>query len=96
MLPTDINVAMWEKFVFIFGSSGVRGIYPPDNRPISRKHKTRTMLFNAMKESTAVARARGAALSERFVSDTMIRINTIQPRALASMQKILWKAVHLS
>ena len=86
-VPTDINVAMWEKFVFISGSSGVGAFTRQTIGQFRANPETRTMLFNAMNETAAVARARGAALSERFVSDTMIRIDTIQPHIIASMQK---------
>ncbi len=86
-VPTDINVAMWEKFIFISGSSGVGAFTRQTIGQFRANPETRAMLFNAMNETAAVARARGAALSERFVSDTMIRIDTIQPHIIASMQK---------
>ena len=86
-VPTDINVAMWEKFVFISGSSGVGAFTRQTIGEFRANPETRAMLFNAMNETAAIARARGAALSERFVSDTMMRIDTIQPHIIASMQK---------
>ena len=86
-VPADINVAMWEKFVFISGTSGVGAFTRQPIGEFRANPETRTMLFNAMNETAAVARARGIPLSESFVSDTMKRIDTIQPDVMASMQK---------
>jgi 2-dehydropantoate 2-reductase len=85
--PSDINAAMWEKFIFISGTSGVGAYTGQTIGEFRANPETRNMLFNAMNETAAVARARGAALSESFVSDTMSRIDTIQPHIIASMQK---------
>ena len=85
--PSDINAAMWEKFIFISGTSGVGAYTGQTIGEFRANPETRAMLFNAMNETAAVARARGAALSESFVSDTMSRIDTIQPHIIASMQK---------
>lgn len=85
--PSDINAAMWEKFIFISGTSGVGAYTGQIIGEFRANPETRNMLFNAMNETAAVARARGAALSESFVSDTMSRIDTIQPHIIASMQK---------
>ncbi len=85
--PTDINVAMWEKFIFISGTSGVGSFTRQTIGQFRANPETRAMLFNALNETAAVARARGAALSESFVTDTMKRIDTIQPDVMASMQK---------
>lgn len=86
-VPNDIHVAMWEKFIFISGTSGVGAFASQTIGQFRANPETRSMLFNAMNETAAVARARGVALSERFVSDTMMRIDTIQPHIIASMQK---------
>jgi len=85
--PADINTAMWEKFIFISGTSGIGAYTGQTIGEFRTNPETRNMLFNAMNETAAVARARGAALSESFVSDTMSRIDTIQPHIIASMQK---------
>ncbi len=86
-VPADINIAMWEKFVFISGTSGVGAFTGLTIGQFRADPETRAMLFNAMNETAAVARARGAALSEGFVSDTMKRIDATQPDVMASMQK---------
>ncbi|HLA88450.1 MAG TPA: ketopantoate reductase C-terminal domain-containing protein, partial [Anaerolineales bacterium] len=86
-IPADINVAMWEKFVFISGTSGVGAFSRQPIGAYRANPKTRTMLINAMEETAAVARARGIPLSENLVADAMKRIDTIQPDVMASMQK---------
>lgn len=86
-VPVDINVAMWEKFVFISGTSGVGAFSGQPIGGFRANPETREMLVNAMNETAAVARARGVSLSESFVIDTMKRIDTIQPDVMASMQK---------
>ena len=86
-VPADINTAMWEKFIFISGSSGVGAYTGQTIGEFRANPETRAMLFNAMNETAAIARARGAVLSESFVADTMTRIDSIQPHIIASMQK---------
>jgi 2-dehydropantoate 2-reductase len=86
-VPDDISTAMWEKFIFISGTSGVGAFTGQSIGEFRANSETREMLFNAIKETASVALARGAAISENFVSDTMNRIDTIQPDVIASMQK---------
>ena len=86
-VPADIHVTMWEKFVFISGTSGV-GAYM--RQPIGQYRvdpEARQMLINAMNETASVARARGVNLSESLVEETMKRIDNLPHAMLASMQK---------
>lgn len=86
-VPADIITAMWEKFIFISGTSGVGAYTGQTIGEFRANPETRTMLSNAMNETADIARARGAAISKSFVVDTMTRIDTIQPDVTASMQK---------
>lgn len=86
-VPADIHVTMWEKFVFISGTSGV-GAYT--RQPIGMyrdEPEARKMLMDAMHETASVARARGVNLSEALVEETMKRIDNLPHAMLASMQK---------
>jgi 2-dehydropantoate 2-reductase len=86
-IPADIQTAMWEKFIFISGTSGV-GAYTREPMGTYRSDpETRAMLFNAMNETAAVARARGVPIAENFVDATMQRIDTLPGDVTASMQK---------
>lgn len=86
-VPADIHVTMWEKFIFISGTSGV-GAYT--RQPIGEYRiipEARQMLIDAMNETAAVARARGVRVPASTVDDTMKRIDKLPHAMLASMQK---------
>ena len=86
-IPEDIHVAMWEKFIFISGTSGVGAFTRQTIGEYRANPATRTMLQEALEETTAVARARGVNIAKDFVDFTMRRIDTIDPHITASMQK---------
>lgn len=86
-VPADINVAMWEKFVFISGTSGVGAFTGQTIGGFRSNPETREMLINAMNETAAIGRARGVPLADSLVSDTMQRVDKLQPDVTASMQK---------
>lgn len=86
-IPADIQTAMWEKFIFIAGVSGM-GSYT--RLPIGEYRSNpefRSMLQNAFEETAAVARARGVAISADFVQATMQRIDATAGHVIPSMQK---------
>lgn len=86
-IPSNIQTAMWEKFIFITGTSGV-GAYT--RKPIGEYRsnpETRATLFNAFSETAAVARAMGVSIAESFVNETMQRIDNAPGNVMASMQK---------
>ncbi len=86
-VPADITAAMWEKFIFISGTSGIGAL---TRQPVGeyRVHpESRAMLIAAMSETAAVARARGANILVSFVEETMQRIDNLPSQMLASMQK---------
>ncbi|MBI3168858.1 MAG: 2-dehydropantoate 2-reductase [Chloroflexi bacterium] len=83
----DIQTAMWEKFIFISGTSGV-GAYTRQTMGEYRSNpETRAMLFASMNETAAVARARGVPIADNFVEATMQRIDNLPADVTASMQK---------
>jgi 2-dehydropantoate 2-reductase len=86
-VPADINIAMWEKFIFISGTSGIGALTRQPVGEYRADPKARKMLHDAMNETAAVARARGVPISETFVDETMQRIDNLPPQMLASMQK---------
>ena len=86
-IPANIQTSMWEKFVFISGTSGV-GAYT--RQPIGGYRddpEARQMLKDAMNETAAVARVRGVPLAENFVEETMQRITGLPYDIIPSMQK---------
>jgi 2-dehydropantoate 2-reductase len=86
-IPIDINIVMWEKYVFISGISGVGAIARKPINEYRSDPQLRTMLINAMKETFSIAKARGVNLLENFVDETMKRIDNLPMGMLASMQK---------
>lgn len=86
-IPADIHAAMWEKYVFISGTSGVGAFV---RKPINEYRdipEFRTMLINAMTETANVARAQGVLLSEHLINDIMKRIDAAPAGMIPSMQK---------
>ena len=86
-IPEDIHAAMWEKFIFISGTSGVGAFTRQTIGEYRANPATRKLLQEALEETTAVARARGVNIAKDFVDFTMRRIDTIDPHITASMQK---------
>jgi 2-dehydropantoate 2-reductase len=86
-VPADITAAMWEKFIFISGTSGIGALTRKPVGDYRVNPESRAMLIAAMEETAAVARARGANISSAFVDETIQRIDNLPPQMLASMQK---------
>ncbi len=83
----DIQAAMWEKFVFIAAISGVGAVTRAPAGVIRSLPETRQMLEQAMREILAVARARGVALSDEVIPQTMAFIDALPTNGTASMQR---------
>ena len=86
-VPEDINISMWEKFLFIAPISGV-GAVTRAPVGISRSiPETRQLLEQAMQEVVAVARARKVMLSDDAVARKMAFVDSLSPTVTASMQR---------
>ena len=85
--PDDINAAMWEKFVYITGVSGVGAYSRRFIGEIRSDPDLRKMLSDTMEETSAVGRARGVALSEKLVDEILSRVDKSDPEMIPSMQK---------
>jgi len=88
-IPSDIQVAMWAKFLFIASFSGVGAVTRAPAGVLRELPETRRMLEQAMREILAVAQARGIALPETTISNTMTLIDGLPPDGTASMQRDL-------
>ena len=86
-IPPDIQVALWKKFLFIASFSGVGAVTRAPARVLRSLPETRHMLEQAMHEVLAVAGARGIALSEKVIRQTMELIDSLPPGGTASMQR---------
>jgi 2-dehydropantoate 2-reductase len=86
-VPADIITAMWEKFIFISGTSGIGALTRQPVGEYRANPELRKILHDAISETAAIARARGANIPPTFVDETMQRIDNLPPQMLASMQK---------
>jgi 2-dehydropantoate 2-reductase len=83
----DVRVAMWEKFLFIAALSGVGALTRAPVGVLRTVPETRRMLEGAMDEILAVAHARGIALPQEAVTETMAFIDALPADGTASMQR---------
>jgi 2-dehydropantoate 2-reductase len=86
-IPTNIQVAMWSKFLFIASLSGMGAVTRMPLGEIRSHPETREMLIQAMDEIRAVALRRGVPLPEDIVARTLSLIDGLPPEGTASMQR---------
>ncbi len=86
-IPSDIRVAMWNKFLFIASLSGVGALTRAPVGVIRSIPETRRLLENVVREVFSVARARDIKLRPDAVEATMAIVDGLPPAATASMQR---------
>jgi 2-dehydropantoate 2-reductase len=86
-IAEDINVALWEKFMFITSTGGVGAVTRAPMGAFRSVTRTRALLEAAMREVEAVARARGVGLSEEVVAERMAFVDSLEPHGTSSMQR---------
>jgi len=86
-IPPSVQVAMWEKFLFIVSFSGVGAVTRSPAGVLRSLPETRRMLEQAMREVLAVAQARNIVLPEETIPKTMALIDSLPPGGTASMQR---------
>lgn len=86
-IAEDIQVALWEKFMFITATGGVGAVTRAPMGVFRAIPETRAMLEDAMREVVAVGRARGVALDPENVVRRMAFIDGLEPHGTASMQR---------
>ena len=86
-IPPNIQVAMWQKFLFIAAFSGVGAVTRAPIGVIRSLPQTRTMLVEAMAEIDALARVQGLDLGPDIVEKTMAFVDGLPAHATASMQR---------
>jgi 2-dehydropantoate 2-reductase len=88
-LNDDIERALWEKFVFINGLSGVTcAVRQPIGTIRSNQH-ARAFLRDLFGETVAVGRARGVHLDPAFAEDRLAFCDGLPPTMRASMAEDL-------
>ncbi len=88
-IPADINVAVWEKFLFVASGGGLGAVTRAPIGIVRSVPETRALLVAAMEEIRKVGRARGVRLSDDVVERTMAFVDTLPIAGTASLQRDL-------
>ena len=86
-IPSDIHVAMWQKFLLIASWSGMGAITRAPIGIFRSQPGTRRMLGQSLNEIYHVAKAREINLPEDAVDKTMQILDSLVPEGTASMQR---------
>jgi 2-dehydropantoate 2-reductase len=86
-IPSDIQLALWRKFLFISTFSGIGAV---TRVPVGtyRSHQgIRSMFAEALHETFSVAVAHGVQLPPDSIPDILQALDRIQPDAISSLQR---------
>ncbi len=83
-MPADIELAQWQKFVFLVGLSGATTVTRKGIGPIVADEDCHRLLRNLMEETAAVGRARGVALPDDYALDRLAYAEGLPPDMKAS------------
>jgi 2-dehydropantoate 2-reductase len=86
-IPPDINVAVWQKFLFISAVSGIGAVTRVPFGIFRSIEGSRQLLEDALRECYSVALAQGIHLPVDSVANTLAYIDTLPPGTMASMQR---------
>lgn len=86
-IPSDIQAAMWEKFIFVVPYGGVGAVSRAPVGVIRSLKETRRMLEQGMKEILMVARARQISLTDGIIERTMALVDALDQSATTSLQR---------
>jgi 2-dehydropantoate 2-reductase len=86
-IPSDIEAAIWNKFLFITAFSGVGAVTQAPAGVMRRLPQTRALVERAMWEIHEVASARGVRLGKEAVSEAMTNVDSLPDNATSSMQR---------
>lgn len=86
-IPPNIQVAMWEKFLFIAAISGLGAVTRAPAHIFRSLPQTRQLLEQALQEIVAVAQARGINLNQEAVQRRLAFIDSLPEGVTASMQR---------
>lgn len=88
-LNPTIEVALWQKLLFVeaFGSVGAVSRSPIDL--VRKTPEARAMLEAAMRETQAVAIARGVPVPEEAITNSLKRVDALSPGATSFMRRDL-------
>jgi 2-dehydropantoate 2-reductase len=85
--PPNIQVALWEKFLFVVSGGGVGSLTRAPIGVSRAVPASRALLERAMREIESVARARRISLPPDVVPRTMAFVDTLPAAGTASLQR---------
>jgi 2-dehydropantoate 2-reductase len=88
-LSPDVERAIWEKFVFIVGLSGLTTLARRPIGPVRSDPDTRALLLDVLREAVAVGRAKDVNLDPDFAEKRLEFIDTLPPDMTSSMLRDL-------
>jgi 2-dehydropantoate 2-reductase len=83
----DIDGVLWSKLVFISATSAVGAVVRVPIDAFRSQVETRALLVGAMKETMAVAKARGVALAPDVLERTLAFVDSLPAGTTSSMQR---------
>jgi 2-dehydropantoate 2-reductase len=86
-VPSDIRVAVWEKFIFVAPYGGVGAVSRAPAGVIRGLPETRRMLEKGMREILEVAKARHIHLPEGIVEKSLGLVDSLAPASTTSLQR---------
>lgn len=86
-VPSDIQAAVWEKFIFVAPYGGIGAVTRAPAGVIRSMPETRRMLEKGMHEILEVARALHVSLGEGIVEKSMGLIDSLAPNSTTSLQR---------
>lgn len=86
-VPTDIQVAVWEKFIFVAPYGGVGAVTRANAGVIRSIPETRRMLERGMQEILEVARALKISLPEGIVEKSLGLVDSLAQDSTTSLQR---------
>jgi 2-dehydropantoate 2-reductase len=84
-LSPDVDRAIWEKFVFLVGVSGLTSLTRHTIGPVRADPDTRALLLDAMREVLDVGRAKGVALDPSYADARLAFVDTLPSEMTSSM-----------
>jgi 2-dehydropantoate 2-reductase len=86
-VPPDIDVSLWEKFLFVVSFGGIGSISRAPIGVLRTLPETRRLLEKCLREIFAVARARQVALSDASIEKALAFLDSLPPGGTTSLQR---------
>ena len=86
-IPSDVEAATWEKFIFVTPYGGIGAVTRAPAGVIRSLPETRQMLERGMQEILAVARAHQVSLADEIVEKSMKLMDSLAQSATTSLQR---------